>query len=87
MPWRETLRYGGPEARRIHDAAFPHAPLDPDTDLRITFEECVSECCKRWRGPKNVYEVEGMCPLLHSFRAAFCPECGRKLETRCTTDA
>jgi hypothetical protein len=46
MAWKEGLRFAGPEARRIHDAAFPHAPLAPGKEIRITFEEEVSECCE-----------------------------------------
>jgi hypothetical protein len=43
------LAYGGAEARRIHDAAFPHAPLEPGRNIRITMEEEVKECCEKWR--------------------------------------
>jgi len=74
MEWKETLRYGGPEARRIHDAAFPHAPLEPGRNIRIRMEEEVSECCEKWRGkyvvPTDSLEIE---------RVRFCPTCGKRL--------
>ena len=64
------MSFAGPEARRIHRAAFPCVPLDPDKNIRITFEEEVFECCERWRGHRDT-----ACNPLYNF----CPECGKKL--------
>lgn len=47
--------------------------------VRVTVEEEVSECCERWRGLRNVYEIAGCEPLLSDYQATFCPECGRRL--------
>ena len=79
MAWKEGLRYDGPEARRIHNAAFPHAPLPPDKEIRITYEEYISECCEKWRGLRNVYRPTDFDPILADYAAKFCPECGNKL--------
>lgn len=74
------LAYGGAEARRIHDAAFPHAPLEPGRNIRITMEEEVSECCEKWHGLRNVYRpTDFFDPLLADYAAKFCPECGKRL--------
>jgi hypothetical protein len=85
MAWRETLRYGGQEARRIHDAAFPHAPLEPGRNIRIRMEEEVSECCEKWRGAqiwRSSFSTCGStsaCSSVGPCYPAFCPECGSKL--------
>jgi len=88
--WREMLSYGGPEARRIHDAAFPHAPLEPGRNIRIRVEEEVSACCEKWRGAcgltayKSREVSEGLATWLQretvTGTAKFCPECGEPLQ-------
>jgi len=82
--WREMLTYGGTEARRIHDAAFPHAPLEAGRNIRIRMEEEVFECCEKWRG-MYIYAKSDARILLPSathsdMRIQFCPECGRLLK-------
>jgi hypothetical protein len=83
--WRETLRYGGQEARRIHDAAFPHAPLEPGRNIRIRIEEEVYECCEKWRGA-DVWRMSTSYSGTSTSKSVsdpihptFCPECGSKL--------
>jgi hypothetical protein len=75
------LAYGDAEARRIHDAAFPHAPLEPGRNIRITMEEEVSACCERWRG--DWLNLCGTLPsgarVTHGIKCSFCPECGKRL--------
>jgi hypothetical protein len=74
------LAYGGAEARRIHDAAFPHAPLEPGRNIRITMEEEVSACCEKWRTAR-ILNVE-FCSLGGKRDSALfvrCPECGEPL--------
>ncbi len=85
MAWKEGLRFAGPEARRIHDAAFPHSPLPPGKEIRITVEEEVNECCDRWRtaciGNDNQRDCSRWLQLYGGgrYKIIFCPECGRKL--------
>ncbi|MFA5053821.1 MAG: hypothetical protein WC565_07170 [Parcubacteria group bacterium] len=89
MAWKEGLRYGGDEARRIYAAAFPHAPLDPDKNFRITFEVEVNDCCEKCQGQK-LYIQQGMIEIggdnschdafIDLGIPKFCPRCGRKLE-------
>jgi len=92
MAWRQWLRCGGVEARRIHDVAFPHAPLEPGRNIRITIDEEVSECCERWRGASmwrsSSVTVATSSPVFPSassvctsgpMHPTYCPECGRKL--------
>jgi len=83
--WREMLSYGGPEARRIHDAAFPHAPLEPGRNIRIRMEEEVSECCENWRScvivgcrEFDTQTLQAKGPT-RSGHATYCPDCGGKL--------
>jgi hypothetical protein len=78
MAWREMLRYGGPEARRIHDAAFPHAPLEPGRNIRIAMEEEVSECCERWRQALCFAGGHGRWDKLIG-PVIYCPTCREKL--------
>jgi len=77
--WRELLSFGGPEARRIHDAAFPKSPLAPDRNIRITIEEEISGCCEKWRGAYiYAYSTDSSMSSC-SLAPTFCPECGKKL--------
>jgi hypothetical protein len=79
------LAWGGAEARRIHDAAFPHSPLEPGRNIRITMEEEVNECCEKWRGAsiwRNSVSTCGStsaCSSVGPTYPAFCPECGKRL--------
>ena len=66
MTWREMVSYGGPEARRIHDAAFPKSPLEPGRNIRIMMEEEVKDCCCFTNGAVFLGK-----PI------RYCPECGK----------
>jgi hypothetical protein len=78
------LAYGGAEARRIHDAAFPHAPLEPGRNIRITMEEEVNakECCEKWRRRQVLvawWDFVDEREKREYIALPLCPECGEPL--------